>query len=92
MIVAVCAAGVVDTPGRLAATAPGESTLKQASMTVRPVSTPAPNRMPEAKRVFKVTLKKSLTCVCFPPTSGTCFTTLLTTPNFASETSYMPQT
>ena len=50
MVVAVNGVGVdsippssARLPGRLVATAPGESTSKQASLTLRPVSTPPPN-------------------------------------------------
>ncbi len=78
-------------PGRLAATAPGESTLKQASLTLRPVSTPPPTCTPRGSRAFIVTLKKSLTRVIFPKLSD-CVITLLTRPNFAGLTSARPQT
>ena len=48
-------------PGSAVATAPGESTSKQASLTLRPVSTPPPTSRSALSRAVTVTLKKSLT-------------------------------
>src|SRR5262245_50207039 len=91
-VVAVNGVGVRETPGRFAATpAPGESTSKHASLTVRPVSKPALNCAPDLRRVFNVRLKKSETNVSLPY----CFasvTRFVTRPNFAGEMSYNPHT
>ena len=46
----------------------GESTTKQESDTMRPVSRPPPNSTPLPKRVSKLTPKKSDERVCFPNT------------------------
>ena len=48
--------GVADAPGRFAAVAPGLSTLKQTSLTVRPVSMPPASLMPSPKRVLMLAL------------------------------------
>ena len=66
-VVAVNGVGVLDTPGRFAAVgAPGESTSKHASLTVCPVSKPAPNCAPDRSRVFRLTLMKFETKVSSP--------------------------
>ena len=57
-------------PGSDVATAPGESTSKQASLTLRPVSTPPPSSTSAVSRAVTVTLKKSLTRVSFAEVLG----------------------
>src|SRR5262245_33696716 len=71
--------------------APGESTTKHMSATVRPVSTPPPRRIPDANRLLTVNEKKSFTVVCFPKFEAAT-TRLLTTPNLAGAMSYRPHT
>src|SRR5262245_14888255 len=91
MVVAVWGTGDVDTPGRLAATADGESTLKQTSSTVLPLSTPPPIRMPRGSRASRLTPKKSFVRFCLPKCED-CVTSLDTRPNCTGVTSASPQT
>ena len=65
---------------------PGESTLKQKSLTVRPVSTPPPNWKPELSRALTLTATKSFWYVTLPKVEA-CDTTLLTWPNLFGLTS-----
>ena len=77
--------------GRLAATAPGESTSKQTSSTVRPVSTPPASRAPPRNLASKLRDTKSLTRFCLPKFDD-CVTRFDTAPNRSALTSYRPQT
>src|SRR4029453_15008571 len=91
MVVPVCGTGVADAPGRFAAIAPGLSTLKQTSLTVRPVSMPPASLMPSPKGGLMLTLKKSAVRVYFPKLDA-CVTTFDTSPNLSGLISYSPQT
>src|SRR4051812_19746130 len=91
MEVPVCGTGVADAPGRFAAIAPGLSTLKQTSLTVRPVSTPPVRRMPGPNRVLMLAPTKSALRVYLPKLDA-CVTTFEICPNLSGLMSYNPQT
>jgi hypothetical protein len=68
----------------------GESTTKQLSVVVRPVSMPPPNRTPDGRRASTEKVTKLETCVCLPKSEAGRIR-LSALPNLSGLMSYRPQ-